>query len=327
MRRSNTSRSTKRGSPPGSGRNLGSRSMPFGFGHHPYYPKPPGTRLSARVRAMWEIDADVLPVTLSEHPAVDALEGGLIVDDFDLDNNFSGWRREALIEWPDQGRRFTLRAGTPLDFSCSPPLRACRGFSPSRSATRRTRRPPRLGGTALALGESVEALLSWTPGRLQDGRQRALTSPAADECLPAAHHSRPTGNYSANRWPTGRAGRWARPAVRPPAGCRASGIHCRAARSASAPGCSAASADHRSANALRAGSPATTATVKASAPTRAVENNVRFFTSISFRPAFGPVRPGKVQLQHAATRHASSKIRASRQRGCTQESPRYRASL
>ena len=79
-------------------RNLAARPMPFGLGHHPYYPRPPGTRIAARVRAMWETDTEVLPVSLSAHPAVDALQAGLIVDDFDLDNNFSGWRRDAVIE-------------------------------------------------------------------------------------------------------------------------------------------------------------------------------------------------------------------------------------
>jgi aldose 1-epimerase len=156
-------------------RNLGSRSMPFGFGHHPYYPKPPGTRLSARVRAMWEIDAEVLPVTLSAHPAVDALESGLIVDDFDLDNNFSGWRREALIEWPHEGRRLTLRAGTPLDFFvlysaqglpwfCAEPVSNTTDWLNLQLDGLAGRLD--VGGTALAPGESVEALLSWTPGRI-----------------------------------------------------------------------------------------------------------------------------------------------------------------
>ncbi|WP_321815433.1 MULTISPECIES: aldose 1-epimerase [unclassified Paraburkholderia] len=156
-------------------RNLGSRTMPFGFGHHPYYPKPPGTRLSARVRAMWEIDAEVLPVTLSAHPAVDALENGLIVDEFDLDNNFSGWRREALIEWPHEGRRLTLRAGAPLDYFvlysaqglpwfCAEPVSNTTDWLNLQLDGLAGRLD--VGGTALAPGEIVEAQLGWTPSRV-----------------------------------------------------------------------------------------------------------------------------------------------------------------
>lgn len=155
-------------------RNLGTRTMPFGFGHHPYYPKPPGTRLSARVRAMWEIDAEVLPVTLSAHPAVDALESGMTVDEFDLDNNFSGWRREALIEWPAERRRLTLRAGAPLDYFvlysaqglpwfCAEPVSNTTDWLNLQLDGRAGRLD--VGGTALAPGESVEAHLAWTPER------------------------------------------------------------------------------------------------------------------------------------------------------------------
>lgn len=155
-------------------RNLGSRAMPFGFGHHPHYPRPPGTRIFARVRAMWEMDADVLPVTLSAHPAVEALEDGLIVEDFDLDNNFSGWRREALIEWPHEGRRLALRASAPLDFFvlytaaglpwfCAEPVSNTTDWLNLQSDGLAGRLD--VGGTVLAPGESTEAQFAWLPER------------------------------------------------------------------------------------------------------------------------------------------------------------------
>lgn len=156
-------------------RNLDARPMPFGFGHHPYYPRPPGTRIFARVRAMWEIDAEVLPVTLSAHPAVEALENGLVVDDFDLDNNFSGWRRDARIEWPDEGRRLTLRASPPLDFFvlfsatglpwfCAEPVSNTTDWLNLRFDGLVDRFD--VGGTVLAPGESIEARVAWVPERL-----------------------------------------------------------------------------------------------------------------------------------------------------------------
>lgn len=152
-------------------RNLAARPMPFGFGHHPYYPRLPGTRIAARVRAMWEIDAEVLPVSLNAHPAVDALQAGLTLDDFELDNNFSGWRREALIEWPRAGRRLMLRASAPLDYFvlfspaglpyfCAEPVSNTTDWLNLR-ATRLD-----VGGTVLAPGEAIEAQLAWLPGRL-----------------------------------------------------------------------------------------------------------------------------------------------------------------
>ncbi len=151
-------------------RNLSGRPMPFGLGHHPYYPRPPGTRIAARVRAMWEIDAEVLPVSLTSHPAVDALEAGLTIDDFDLDNNFSGWRREALIEWPGAGRRLTLRAAAPLDYFvlyspaglpyfCAEPV--------SNTTDWLNLRAQRIdvGGTVLAPNATLETQLAWLPER------------------------------------------------------------------------------------------------------------------------------------------------------------------
>lgn len=155
-------------------RNLAARPMPFGFGHHPYYPRTPGTRIAARVRAMWEIDAEVLPVSLNAHPAVDALQAGLVLDDFDLDNNFSGWRREALIEWPQHARRLMLRASAPLDFFvlfsppdipyfCAEPVSNTTDWLNLTHAGAAERID--VGGTVLAPGETVEAQLAWLPER------------------------------------------------------------------------------------------------------------------------------------------------------------------
>ncbi|PVX59475.1 aldose 1-epimerase [Paraburkholderia unamae] len=156
-------------------RNLAARPMPFGLGHHPYYPRPSGTRIAARVRAMWEIDAEVLPVSLNAHPAVDALQAGLLVDDFDLDNNFSGWRHEAQIEWPHEGRRLALRASAPLDFFvlfsppglpyfCAEPVSNTTDWLNLRHAG--TAQRIDVGGTVLAPGETLETQLAWLPERL-----------------------------------------------------------------------------------------------------------------------------------------------------------------
>lgn len=98
-------------------RNLDKQPMPFGMGHHPYYPRTAATRIVAHARAMWHATPDLLPTHLGAHPAVTALASptGMSADAFDLDNNFAGWSRTATIVWPDEGRRVTLQADAPFD--------------------------------------------------------------------------------------------------------------------------------------------------------------------------------------------------------------------
>lgn len=95
-------------------------AMPAGIGHHPYFPHPPGTRLATRTQAMWRTDREVLPTRLEDGDEVRRLDQGVLLRDLDLDNNFTGWSREARIDWPAdaQGpaRHLRLRAEPPLDF-------------------------------------------------------------------------------------------------------------------------------------------------------------------------------------------------------------------
>ena len=73
--------------------------------------------ISAEVRAMWAATPDLLPTELTPHPAVKALAAaqGMIADDFDLDNNFAGWRHTARIVWPNTARALRLEASPPFD--------------------------------------------------------------------------------------------------------------------------------------------------------------------------------------------------------------------
>ncbi len=97
-------------------RNLADQPMPFGMGHHPYYPRTPATRIHTNVRAMWHATQDLLPTLLGAYP-IDALASpeGLPADAYDLDNNFAGWSRSATIDWPDERRSVTLYADAPFD--------------------------------------------------------------------------------------------------------------------------------------------------------------------------------------------------------------------
>jgi len=86
----------------------GARSLPYGLGLHPYFPRPPGTRLRAAVTGVWLSGDDPLPTahTTAFPPTWDLHDadahGALI------DNAYTGWSGEAHIDWPS-GLRLTLR--------------------------------------------------------------------------------------------------------------------------------------------------------------------------------------------------------------------------
>lgn len=97
-------------------RNDGTAPMPAALGHHPYFPHRPGTRLTCTAQAMWESDADMLPLRLGQPPFLSALRQGMAMDTLDLDNNFTGWDRRFSIDWPTHHRRLVLEADAPLDY-------------------------------------------------------------------------------------------------------------------------------------------------------------------------------------------------------------------
>jgi aldose 1-epimerase len=96
--------------------NESASTMPAGLGWHPYFRRTPGTKLTAEVQAMWQIDDEVMPTTLSA-PAPEAdPTHGVTVDTVALDNCFVGWRGRAVIERPEDGVRLVMTGETPLEF-------------------------------------------------------------------------------------------------------------------------------------------------------------------------------------------------------------------
>ncbi|MCX4151172.1 MULTISPECIES: aldose 1-epimerase [Paraburkholderia] len=153
-----------------SAQNLGDRPMPFGMGHHPYYPRTAQTRVYAEVQAMWHADADVLPTHLGPHPAVEALRHGMSPDAFALDNNFANWSREATIAWPDEHRQLTMTADAPFDhmvvFAPANDAQLC--VEPVTNTTdcfNAMGMREQVGGCVLQPGEEIAAALNWTPRR------------------------------------------------------------------------------------------------------------------------------------------------------------------
>jgi len=151
-----------------SAQNLHDRPMPFGMGHHPYYPRTAQTRVYAEVEAMWHADADVLPTHLGPHPAVNALRAGMSPDAFDLDNNFANWSREATVAWPDEHRRLTMTADAPFDHMvifapANDPQLCVEPVTNTTDCFNAVGPREHVGGCVLQPGKEIAATVKWTP--------------------------------------------------------------------------------------------------------------------------------------------------------------------
>ena len=69
---------------------------------------------------MWQVDGEVMPTTLAVTPAVQQLAQGVELSSLNLDNNFVGWDRHTLVEWPADAagprRGLLMAAEAPLDY-------------------------------------------------------------------------------------------------------------------------------------------------------------------------------------------------------------------
>ena len=117
--------------------NRGRETMPAGLGFHPYFPRTPGCRLSARVEAMWATDAEVMPTALVDADPRLGGEHGLPVADVPLDNAFTGWqqagddnlagaRRPARCSTPTRRSGSSSSTRRPAkDYFCVEPVSHC----------------------------------------------------------------------------------------------------------------------------------------------------------------------------------------------------------
>ncbi len=154
--------------------NEDSAAMPAGIGHHPYFPHEPGTRLTTSAAAMWEADDEVMPTGLAETDVVRRLRAGATLSELHTDNNFTGWSRQALVEWPatadGPARSLVMQAQAPLDYFvlycqqgfdyfCAEPVSQCTDW-----LNLAGRHPPQaLGGTRLEPGQTLAARFTLTP--------------------------------------------------------------------------------------------------------------------------------------------------------------------
>lgn len=156
-------------------RNTGTRRMPAGLGHHPYFAHErdgAGTVLRAQVRGMWQTDAQTLPrQLLQDHPALRAMPQGLRLDQHALDTHFPGLAGEIHITW-NHGRSLCMRTSEALHtlvlytpegapFFCAEPVSHCANWLHLRHEPRHT--PWAVGGHVLAPGDTLSATLRFDP--------------------------------------------------------------------------------------------------------------------------------------------------------------------
>lgn len=80
--------------------NEGGEPMPAGVGLHPYFPRPPGTVLTARTGSVWTNGPTRLPERRIPVPPVWDMSRGLCLDGAELDHGFPGWDGTAILTWP-----------------------------------------------------------------------------------------------------------------------------------------------------------------------------------------------------------------------------------
>jgi len=96
-------------------RSRDAKPMPVSLGFHPYFPRRPATRLTARIDRMWLSDATELPTVLGP-PRIDLPRGVAVSTAPSVDNCFTGWHPPVRIEQPELGLDVALRASAECSF-------------------------------------------------------------------------------------------------------------------------------------------------------------------------------------------------------------------
>lgn len=140
----------------------GPGTAPMGLGWHPFFPRRPGSHLSAEVAGRWEMDGRQLPTELRPCPVLDD-----DIADLALDHCYTGWRGEARLS--DELFDLRLSASTSHLVVFTPPHRPDYAVEPVSHANNAIHRDDPLahGLVALADGETAAA---WMQIDLLDAR-------------------------------------------------------------------------------------------------------------------------------------------------------------
>ncbi|GAA0545347.1 aldose 1-epimerase [Rhizomicrobium palustre] len=93
------------------------KPMPYSLGLHPYFPRRPGSKVTAKVDGMWRADSTMIPTELVAATDLIDLNAGQIVSKAPfVDNTFTGWQGPARIEQPELGLEIMLKASANCGF-------------------------------------------------------------------------------------------------------------------------------------------------------------------------------------------------------------------
>jgi aldose 1-epimerase len=95
--------------------NTDTRAMPAGLGFHPFFPIREGLHLQTRWQGMWEMGEDKLPARLVPPPPEADFSELRPVAPWKVDNVFTGWQREALLDYGTW--KLCLQASDTLPFA------------------------------------------------------------------------------------------------------------------------------------------------------------------------------------------------------------------
>jgi aldose 1-epimerase len=90
--------------------NTSDHALPFGIGHHPFFPRTEGLTLKAAVSEVWLSDDRKIPEKKIPLPHDWDFNTPKRLAALDLDNCFSGFGGKAVMAWPETGLRLTLTA-------------------------------------------------------------------------------------------------------------------------------------------------------------------------------------------------------------------------
>jgi len=90
--------------------NTGDSALPFGIGHHPYFPRTGGLTLQAEVGAVWIPDERELPKDKIAVPDAWDFMTPKRLAPLNLDNCFTGFGGKAVMVWPETGLTLNIEA-------------------------------------------------------------------------------------------------------------------------------------------------------------------------------------------------------------------------
>lgn len=172
-------------------RHLGPGPMPYGLGLHPWFPRTPGTCISAPVQGVWLCGNDPLPTRHTDRfPESWDLNAGIPAHGDLIDNAYTGWGGTASITWPNRGLQLTAHmpdfaqdGGADRHFCLV--YRAPQGpafcFEPITQPIDAFHQPGQPGLRTLEQGETLSLRVQWRYGPLGDpGAVRNESDPSSD---------------------------------------------------------------------------------------------------------------------------------------------------